>query len=121
MKKLLITLLLVSPFSFADWGDVYYCKETTHSRTTLAGTRTDYKLEKFQFKLDKAKNAIIFRSKGFLENSVLEPDKVIFFPEIEIWSALGLSSVAYFKEGRFLFAEAQSDGLFSITADCEKF
>ena len=29
MKKLIIALMLISPVSFADWGDVYYC-EMTH-------------------------------------------------------------------------------------------
>ena len=47
MKKLLITLMLISPFSFADWDDVYYCQMTTHSDVTLEGKRTDYILEEW--------------------------------------------------------------------------
>jgi len=47
MKKLLITLMLISPFSFAEWGDVYYCQMTNWIITTLEGKRTDYTLDKF--------------------------------------------------------------------------
>ena len=65
MKKLLITLLLISPFSFADWGDVYYCQMTNSSGITLEGEKENYKLEKFQFKLDKTKNVMMFGSSGY--------------------------------------------------------
>ena len=39
MKRLLlhITLLLISPFSFADWDDVYYCQMTNALEITLEG------------------------------------------------------------------------------------
>ena len=46
MKNLLLALLLISPASFADWGDVYYCQMTTHSEVTFEGERTDYILGK---------------------------------------------------------------------------
>jgi hypothetical protein len=75
MKKLLIILLLISPFSFADWGDVYYCEMTTNSLTILEGERTDYQLEKFQFKLDKTKNAMVFGKGGYMNGVVAELNK----------------------------------------------
>lgn len=28
MQRLILTLLFISPFSFADWGDVYKCQMT---------------------------------------------------------------------------------------------
>lgn len=69
MKKLLITLLLISPASFgmygADWGDVYYCQMTTHSGVTIEGEKVYYKLEKFSFKLDRAKYAMVFGSQNY--------------------------------------------------------
>ena len=60
MKKLLITLLLISPFSFADWGDVYYCQMTGHITLDNEGAIKNWNLEKFQFKLDKAKESFVF-------------------------------------------------------------
>ena len=65
------SFFLIRPFNssdyFADWGDVYYCQMTTLSETTLEGKRTDYILEKFQFKLDKTKNAMVFGKSGIFK------------------------------------------------------
>jgi hypothetical protein len=52
MKKLLITLLLISPFSFADWGDVYYCQMTNFVNINEEGKTGSYPLERFKFTLD---------------------------------------------------------------------
>ena len=84
MKKLLITLMLISPFSFADWGDVYYCQMTTFSQTTmLKGKRTDYTLDKFQFKLDKTKNSMVFGSSGYFKDSETKLIPKMHWPNIE--------------------------------------
>ena len=72
MKKLLITLLLISPFSFADWGDVYYCQETSFVATGVSGEVIEGELGKFKFKLDQTKNAMMFGSSGYLADKVLE-------------------------------------------------
>ena len=101
MKKLLITLLLISPFSFADWGDVYYCQETTHSRTTLEGKRTDYKLEKFTFKLDQTKNAMVFGKGGLFKEYKTWVDDYGSNPSKEVWSAKDSIGMLYFEEGKF--------------------
>ena len=53
MKKLLITLLLISPFSFADWGDIYYCQSITNSIVLDDGEILTHKSERFKFKMDK--------------------------------------------------------------------
>ena len=52
MKKLLITLMLISPTSFADWGDVYYCQMTAFFEVTGKGEQHLRPLEKFKFTLD---------------------------------------------------------------------
>ena len=85
MKKLLITLLLISPFSFADWDDVYYCQMTTYSGVSLEGKRTNYILEKFQFKLDEAKNAMVFGSSGVFAGSVIKLSDGRVWPAQETW------------------------------------
>jgi hypothetical protein len=32
MKQVLLALILISPMSYADWGDTYFCTATHHSR-----------------------------------------------------------------------------------------
>ena len=121
MKKLLITLLLISPFSFADWGDVYYCQMTTFSKTTLEGKRTDYILDKFQFKLDKTKNAMVFGKGGIFNNMEYELVEDMAWSLVEIWYARDEFSTLYFEKGKFLYSDTGSIGITSISADCDKF
>ena len=119
MNKLLITLLLISPFSFADWGDVYYCQMTTSSHTTLEGKRKDYRLGKFQFKLDKTKNAMVFGNDSGFRNDPLEVG-LNYLPN-EIWNADNRYSKVYFENGKFLYVRNSFAGSYSISADCDKF
>ena len=121
MKKLLITLLLISPFSFADWGDVYYCQMTTLSVTTLEGKKTDHELEKFQFKLDKTKNAMVFGKGSVFEGMVMGLRGGSNWPAQETWYAHNKYSESYFDEGKFLYSNAGLAGMTSISADCDKF
>jgi len=121
MKKLLITLLLISPFSFADWGDVYYCQMTTHSEVTLEGKDKDYILEKFQFKLDETKNAMVFGKGGVFNNMEIKLDERLSIPSNEKWRADNSISKLYFKDGKFLFAVVTHEFASYISADCDKF
>ena len=122
MKKLLITLLLISPFSFADWGDVYYCQMTNYSEVSLEGERKNYKLEKFQFKLDEAKNAMVFGSSGVFAGSVIKlSDDGRAWPAQETWFGNTKYSMLYFAKGKFLYVRTGSQGSDSISADCDKF
>lgn len=120
MKRLLITLILVSPFSFADWGDVYYCQMTTFSNTTYEGKRTDYLLEKFQFKLDKTKKAMVFGSTGYFKTQVLPVVEDRTWANIETWDVENIYAHGSFEEGKFLFTGIFM-GIRSITANCDKF
>ena len=121
MKKLLITLLLISPLSFADWGDVYYCQMTENLEVSLEGKRKEYILGKFQFKLDKTKNAMVFGKSGFFNDSVMELREGFTFPSQESWFAGDRFSTFYFEEGKFLYSFTGSQGLSAISADCDKF
>ena len=122
MKKLLITLLLISPFSFADWGDVYYCQMTANSVTTNEGERTDYKLEKVTFKLDKTKKAMVFGKGGYMKGVVAEINKHWRSQvPVELWRSTDVSSMFLFSEGKFLYSYVGLSGIKSISADCEKF
>ena len=121
MQKLLITLLLISPFSFADWGDVYYCQETHSLGITLEGKKQNYTLEKFQFKLDKTKNAMVFGKGGFFNNMEYELVEDMAWPLVEAWYARDKYSTLYFEKGKFLYSDSGSTGITSISADCDKF
>ena len=121
MKKLLITLMLISPFSFADWGDVYYCQETHTLEITLEGKSKNHKLEKFQFKLDKTKNAMVFGKGGFFDGQETELREEMNWPSKESWYAADRWSMAYFDEGKFLYVGVGAVGSVSISADCDKF
>ena len=121
MKNLLLTLLLISPASFADWGDVYYCQMTSNTQITPPGKRNSFKLERLQFKLDKTKRAMVFGSGGSQEGVVakLVPDES--WPSQEMWSAEGIYSQYYFAYGHLTHAMVSSFGITSFTADCDKF
>ena len=121
MKKLLITLLLISPFSFADWGDVYYCQETTSTGVTLKGKPKNYSLTKFQFKLDKTKNAMVFGKDGFFKNSEMEVVEGSVWPAQESWWASDSFSILFFRTGKFLYVSTGRSGNYSKSADCDKF
>ena len=122
MQKLLITLLLLSPFSFADWDDVYYCQMTTLSITSLEGKRADYKLEKFQFKFDKTKNAMVFGKGGLFKNKEFKLKEGESVPSQEFWLADTLFSETILYKGKFLYSSiGLTLGITAISADCDKF
>ena len=121
MKRIVLALILISPFSFADWGDVYYCQMTTLSQTTLEGERADYKLEKFQFKLDKTKNAMVFGQEGFFSDQEYELREGNTWASIESWYADSEYAAVFFEKGKFLSSYTGPSGVMAFSADCDKF
>ena len=121
MKKLLITLLLISPASFADWGDVYYCQMTNLDIISLEGERKSYNYQKFQFKLDQTKNAMVFGKQGYFQNDVMELRENFSFPSQETWYADGQFDSAYFGNGKFLYSMTVNSEVMSVSANCDKF
>jgi hypothetical protein len=106
----------------ADWGDVYYCQMTSHGEITLEGKQTNYKLGKFQFKLDQTKNAMVFGSGGFFGgSSPLELSEGRTFAGQELWVANGEWDLATFETGKLLYSNTTFAGILSISADCDKF
>jgi len=114
-------MLLSSGAANADWGDVYYCQMTNLLEITLYGEQKNYKLEKFQFKLDKTKNAMVFRSTGYLGNIVIEFIKGKHLPSEEFWYTKSEYSDTYFEEGKLLYTQNDVSSITALTADCEKF
>jgi hypothetical protein len=118
---LTLSMLLGSELANADWGDVYYCQQTNNQLTALEGKQTSYILEKFQFKLDQTKNAMVFGNTGMFKGEVYKLTKDKNFPEQEFWYAYDEYSMTYFREGRFSYTQIGSNGATVVSADCDKF
>jgi len=124
MKNLLLALLLISPFSFADWGDVYYCQMTTDVAVTIDGVVTQHPLQRFTFKLDKDLNGWIWgeATNGYSGYRVdVDLDYIDHAPSKETWRGYGPEELFYYREGKFGHVGTSKHGNFSVTADCEKF
>ena len=120
MKNLLLALLLISPASFADWGDVYYCQETSHSSTTPTGKLASLPTGKFQFKLHKDKRTMVYGSKGKFSDETFR--LATHDLSQETWYARDdLNSMVVFSNGRHMRTFTSIYGTESSTADCEKF
>ena len=118
----LFSMLLGSEMAAADWGDVYYCQMTNFDKIKLEGEKENYTLEKFQFKLDQTKNAMVFGNTGMFQGEVYKLTKDKNFPEQEFWYANDSYSITYFREGKFFYASnVGGSGITSVSADCDKF
>ena len=117
----MFSMLLGSEMAAADWGDVYYCQMTNLLEISIEGKQTNYKLEKFQFKLDQTKNAMVFGSTGYYQGIVFDLDKTLAWISQEAWYANGKYSMTYFEEGKFMFTFNNSEGITSVSANYEKF
>jgi hypothetical protein len=121
VKKMIIgltlSMLLSSGTTNADWGDVYYCQMTNFLKITVGGTKQRHTLEKFQFKLDQTKTAMVFGSTGYFQDSVLNLES----GSQEMWYAGRQHWRAYFVRGKFLSTYAGVDGAHAVSADCDKF
>ena len=117
---LVLSMLLSSGTANADWGDVYYCQMTNHIEITLEGEMTNYKLEKFQFKLDQTKNAMVMGSTGNLKHEVFELTTGRNYPSQESWYANALNSIIFFRSGKFMFTRNGFSAIV-VSADCDKF
>lgn len=118
---LMLSMLLSSGTANADWGDVYYCQMTNSLGITLEGKMEKYKPEKFQFKLDQTKNAMVFGSTGYFTDSVAELNTGMSYPNIEIWHSNNKYKITNFEDGNFLYGFVFSNGIKSISAVCDKF
>jgi len=121
MKKLLITLLLISPFSFADWGDVYYCQMTSFIGVTAEGNQDKYQLENFKIHLDKERRAMVTRSSNYLLNNYVIPvtreGRGVDYPLIARDDGVNASLL----QGKLFLTHLYSNTAKIITADCDKF
>ena len=119
IKRILLTLLLISPFSFADWGDIYYCEMTYFSQINKEGKQQDYIPQKFKFKLDKEQNAMKFGKSGYFDNYSISLDH--FAPLYQSWTGRSDYALARFNKGKFLFSSVYVDNVTTAIANCDKF
>ena len=117
----LFSMLLVSEMAPADWGDVYYCQMTNFDEIMVEGEKKSWKLEKFQFKLDQTKNAMVFGNTGIFKDQVYKLTNFGNFPGLGRWYANDKYSMTYFQEGKFLYTFNGSQGVSVKSADCDKF
>jgi len=117
----LFSMLLVSEMALADWGDVYYCQMTNYIEIWPKGETPPRKLEKFQFKLDQTKNAMVFGSTGFFRSDVPELDDLWGRVSQETWKANNEDSMTTFSDGEFLYTRIGFLSATVVSADCEKF
>ena len=118
---LAFSMLLGSGAANADWGDVYYCHMTNFFTIKLEGEKINRTPEKFQFKLDQTKNAMVYGSTGYFEDTVQELTKGLNWPNIEKWYSSDQYSMTHFSEGKFLYTFNSSQGMVVYSADCDKF
>ena len=116
----LFSMLLVSEMAAADWGDVYYCQMTNYIGITLEGEKKNFTLEKFQFKLDQTKNAMVLGSTGVFTNQVYKLVIGLDRPSQEMWYADDLFSMTLFEKGKLLYSGTVL-GATVMSADCDKF
>lgn len=118
---LILSMLLGSEMAAADWGDVYYCKMTRFVDITPDGKMESYKPETFQFKLDQARNAMVFGNKGFFKDTVFKLKGAAF--DQEIWFAGDKYNNTFFNDGVFFNSMVLiAEPLLTVaSADCNKF
>ena len=113
--------MLISPLSFAEWGDVYYCQMTSYVVIDSDGTVKQYKPEKFQFKLDSTEKAMVFGKESFFADYKMTLDRSKSWVMVESWAARDNNDVIWFDKGKLMYSWVGSTKIISISADCDKF
>jgi hypothetical protein len=129
VKKLLLALLLISPASFADWGDVYYCEMASKTWIDHGGLIYEHEakaLRKFKFILDDDLGAMRFGKNGLYSLDEIDIKITaggLFLREVWRFASEDNLITGWFDTGDFYFTRADPimKKLIIITADCDKF
>lgn len=86
------------------------------------GTFKEHKPQRFQFKLDEARNSMVFGKGGYFNNKIKPIDPALTLPSDDFWTASeGFFTLTY-RDGKFLYSYNMSyRSITAITADCDKF
>jgi len=119
MKQVLLALILISPITYADWGDTYFCVMTHHSIVTNEGKQTNYILENFKFQMNAKQRVFIFGESGYFKGTIMPIS--VFVSELEIYQSKDESSHFQLEKGKVIYTVFS--GVYSrvLTADCDKF
>ena len=128
MKELLLALLLISPASFADWGDVYYCQMITHELINDDGNTYEVELERFKFSMNKQSQSMVFGAEPLIWEKQVFPvasfkqsaDGMLFETK-PIIDSFSIKSTFNYNKGKLFGTAWLGDGLIAIVADCDKF
>lgn len=124
MKKLLLALMLLSPFSFAGWGDTYFCETTHIAVISRVGSLESFKSQKFKFQVSRDKQALIFGKGGYFDGTTAKLHTGI--RELDALGDAGLMAgddwhTYFMNKDTFSYTRVGPDDVFAITADCDKF
>ena len=128
MKKLLLALMFLSPFSFADWGDVYYCQMITHELINDDGKTYKVELERFKLSMDQQSESMVLGSEPVIWKNQMFPvasfeqsaDGMLFETKPRI-GGLSIKSTFNYNKGKLFGTAWLGDGLVAVVADCDKF
>ena len=128
MKKVLLALLLISPMSFADWGETYFCTMTQFVEVSRTGQINNYKEENFKYQLNEERPQMVFGNSGYLKgmkfNDVAPPiGEYMGDPDPGTdWQATSLFgyTTIFFNGESFLYT-SRGDETIVISADCDRF
>lgn len=122
MKTLILALMLISPYSLANWGDTYYCSTTMNFSVKPNGSGERYIKEKefFKFNLDEKRESLNFAEKAPFGDLSLKVTFSIFARDgQESFDLKGSHSVAAYHNGTFTYSYASTWGARVVTADCQ--
>ena len=128
MRYLLILLLLISPLSFGNWGDTYFCSMNTFMDVKPNNETQIYQSQTFKFRLDEKKNAVVFpktAKKQYFQGIELPITKESFWNDRFVADGGDYGKIFY-GDGLLLYFIPRVDeddnlSIATVIADCEKF
>ena len=120
MSLAFLLVILISPMTYADWGDTYFC---TISRVYSHNMKNedDYKLSNFWFYLNKEKRAVVFGKGGYFDSQTRYLERPT--NNMSGWEAPNSRSTdrMVFREGVLRYSFNSIHFMLIFEADCEKF
>ena len=128
MKQVLLALILISPMSYADWGETYFCTMTQFVEVSRKGQMNNWKEENFKYQLNEERPKMVFGNssyfKGLKFNNVAPPIALYLGdpdPEADWIATSALGSTTIFFNGESFLYTSLSDKTIVISADCDSF
>ena len=124
-KYVLVFALLFSVFSWADWGDTYFCSMNKYLSIDTNGELSELSLKNFKFQVSKEKNAIVFSKVVFPTQDDQLEFKIKgnnFNHPLDLWRAeIGNVHQATFLNGNFIYTLNTLGAITIAVAKCDSF